>query len=478
MTLALHERLLHPPVRLALDAEPDEAEVVHRFPLHPPAHLKQAAADAVSMLPASGGLPLAVWQRRKHDEGDALDQAIAVDRALEARRQAARQRLAKDVEFKEANVKRDEGGKFAEQAGSGSSHTDEPAAPEPAPAPKAPKAKPPSGSKRGDKAREAHSERVKQILIEGYGGPSVEPSQDTINKMLTDITEVAYDYMGVDKADVPFSLEKPYDFKVGETEYKTGGWFRPSENKIAICDTMHPTNVAQLAAHEIMHHKYHAVREAYHEEDKRLSKDERGGHQWVMHPDGRIREEFQDDYPAHTMFPSGFGGNTTDLRKDDGITDYSRDWWKAVEDNKANFESAVNETLAEMANLDFRGMLPRLTWFKQSKSYKPFYEAIHKVYPAVVAATKAAAKTAGEFPSSPAALQASMRDLGFSEFAIIGDKLIVGNGDNKNNFAATIDPSNNSWSGTWGPNRHKMSGTGVASLKDAFDKFKRGVDPA
>ena len=83
----------------------------------------------------------------------------------------------------------------------------------------------------------------------------------------------------------------------------------------------------------------------------------------------------------------GLVGNLVALGKDDGITDYSRAYWQDVENSGADPMTAVDETLAEMARLDIEGTLSRLIWYKQSKTFKPLYEAIHKLYPAAVKAT-------------------------------------------------------------------------------------------
>jgi len=395
---------------------------------------------------------------------------------------------ARDAEFKESDVKRDEGGKFATQAGSGSeSGPSERAAPDPAS-----KSKPSPGTKTADKAREACQARVDKIVTE-YESAGVEMSDKEFfgggakQKALADVAEVMYDFMGVSQADVPVTVVPTHDFKVGDKTYQSGGTYYGNDNRIEITDINDPATVGGVASHELMHAKYHAVREAYHAEGEAiaaLTRNDDVDIDDIMSPNGRIKEAYQDQFPVHTVMPDGFG-SYTDLKRDDGITDYSRAWWAAANEGKADGETAVNETLAEMASLDWQGVLPRLLWFKQSKVYKPIYQAIHQAYPKVMAAAKAEAASGGKFSTNLSALQASMRELGFTEFHRLEDKglLIVGYEPPRtgqppyNDFAVTINPHTNSWTGTWGRNRTRFEGKGYASLKTAFDKFKRGVDP-
>jgi hypothetical protein len=103
-----------------------------------------------------------------------------------------------------------------------------------------------------------------------------------------------------------------------------------------------------------------------------------------MDNDGKIKDPYKDKYPVSAAMPQGFG-SAEKRRADDGITDLSRAMWKAEEAGTVSTDEATVETLAEMAMLDWEGSLPRLLWFKQSKTFRPIYEAIHKAYPVVAA---------------------------------------------------------------------------------------------
>ena len=207
------------------------------------------------------------------------------------------------------------------------------------------------------------------------------------SKVITDIGHAVFNFMGIDKS-VGFKIDKPYSFSVGNKQFETGGWYNPKENAVTICNNFKPDNpgVPGLITHEAMHSKFAAVKKAYEEEDNRLFTDLTEGKD-VQNPNGTIKPKYQAEYPIHTVMTHGLVGNLVALGKDDGITDYSRAYWQDVENSGADPMTAVDETLAEMARLDIEGTLSRLIWYKQSKTFKPLYEAIHKLYPAAVKAT-------------------------------------------------------------------------------------------
>jgi len=287
-------------------------------------------------------------------------------------------------------------GQFASGGGVSSSRS----APSEQPAPSAVKktatprkVKAESGTQAAKASAEASKARIDTIVAE------YKSSNKTLveeRKAVKDIAHAVFEYMGIDKS-VGYSTEWPRKFMVGDKQYETGGWFSPKDNVVTICTNTRPDNpgLPGLISHEAMHAKFEAVKKAYDLEDEKLFNDmvsERGGRKGVTAPDGKIRPEYQAEYPIHTVMPNGFGGNADTLRKDDGITDYSRAYWEAEATNSSDALLATNETLAEMARLDHEGSLPRLLWYKNSKSYKPLYEAIHKLYPTAVQMLQANSK--------------------------------------------------------------------------------------
>jgi hypothetical protein len=346
------------------------------------------------------------------------------------------------------------------------------------PAKGAPKRKPPVGSKTGDKHGLEHRLRVDAILTEGYKGEAPTPEQEW--KMRDEIAAVIYDFMAVNPKDVPMRHEEPQEFTVGDQKYRSGGHYYPSKHEIAISDNNHPTYVGQLVAHELMHSKFQAVRNAYDAESARISGDNRGGDKWIMRAStGELWDEFKPDYPVHAALGPDGWGSADELRKDDGNTDYSREYWKAEGEGKGDTILAVNETLAEMASLDWDAALAPRLWYKNSKVYKRLYKAIHDSYPAVVAAAAEEKQAGGAFSKNMTTVSSDLREWGFDRVNPLHEKrrMLAVYGPRENLFYVDIDLANNTWTGTYGPNHTKMGGKGRDSLKKTFEDWKRGVTP-
>lgn len=119
--------------------------------------------------------------------------------------------------------------------------------------------------------------------------------------------------------------------------------------------------VKSVTAHEIMHAKFENLRNAKDKEffsAMQRSREMGGG----MFVDGKIKKEYADEYPLLKFFDSL---DQKELAKSDGVTEYSRAWWKAYEDKKATFWQATHETLAEMAAVRFENgetPIPDKTW--------------------------------------------------------------------------------------------------------------------
>jgi len=214
---------------------------------------------------------------------------------------------------------------------------------------------------------------VNKILMDSGTDPHPKSGAEKIRA----IVPVVCKAMGIDTPD--YKVEDLSDFTLnGQTLHAAG--YATSDSHIALSSTMAPEIAAAVACHEAMHLKFARFMSNYNNEMDKMGEDSRGPRE-IMYASGRIKEDAQKDYPLHTLVPINLM-NGEDLRKDDGITDYSRKWWKAVEDGTgATIESAVNETLAEMAFLNWRGELPNMEWYQKSKSYKPLFQAIHTAYP-------------------------------------------------------------------------------------------------
>jgi hypothetical protein len=150
-------------------------------------------------------------------------------------------------------------------------------------------------------------------------------------------------------------------------------------------------NVPGTIAHEIMHQKFQKFLNMADEESKQVmelvKKDNYKNHKNVLAPDDSLRPEYKNQFPIYDItHPAGSNNYLIDTQKlmdDDGITEYSREWWKAFSDAAKEGRpmspiTPIHETLAEMGNLEMEGSLHRLLWYKDSTSYRPLYEAIQK----------------------------------------------------------------------------------------------------
>lgn len=190
-------------------------------------------------------------------------------------------------------------------------------------------------------------------------------------KAYRDIAQTVFQSMGIDKS-VNFSVSPPKKFTVGNRKCTTAGWYTSATNTVNICTGVDPHKIDNKIAHEAMHAKFEAIRKAYNKETE------------------AIIDGVAGSYPLHKSMGNSFGPPLNALARDDGVTPYSTAYWKqAATDHKPQTAAlATNETLAEMASLDQQGKLKGLPWYKNSTTYKPFYESIHKLYPAAVAALR------------------------------------------------------------------------------------------
>jgi hypothetical protein len=174
----------------------------------------------------------------------------------------------------------------------------------------------------------------------------------------------------------------------GQEHYYAGAHYSsgPDKGKVVLYNKfIKPETVRGIAAHEVMHQKFQEVLDAYGAERERQTKDNRGGDKWIMKPDGELREEFRADYPVYAALEPVMyrGGQWDKLREADGVTDYSRSWWKAFEDGKADIQQAYHETLAEIAygeEAKRSGQQPRLGEAPAAAVWKRVYRTVNQIY--------------------------------------------------------------------------------------------------
>jgi hypothetical protein len=163
-----------------------------------------------------------------------------------------------------------------------------------------------------------------------------------------------------------------------------------------------------VMAHEVGHIRYEAVTRARSAESSKLSfteplvQVERNGVSRVLPPlapDGSIREGhgLEKKYPIYAA-TQPFDGLAAweKLRKEDGVTDYSRSWWAEFEAGKATAHTAMHETFAEISKLDYvnnkKDKPDSLDLMGVKPTWRKLYRAYTKAYKAIAKAQKKAAK--------------------------------------------------------------------------------------
>jgi hypothetical protein len=105
----------------------------------------------------------------------------------------------------------------------------------------------------------------------------------------------------------------------------------------------------ELAAHEIMHGVFeHCTRQYEIEETAIYKLEAKGKEPWDEK--GNLKKEFHDEFPVVAEMSPYFNSDAYDkFAKEDGVTDYSKAYWKEQKAGVATRHIAIHETLAEIA---------------------------------------------------------------------------------------------------------------------------------
>ena len=198
---------------------------------------------------------------------------------------------------------------------------------------------------------------------------------------------------GVDPDKVVVDWDKQPEFDLNGTKYRTAGeaYIHTDKHITVYQRVMAPYSDADLAglmAHEAEHVKFQTVLEKYSEERQALVKDERkailnGREVDIMKSDGSLRLGYEKDYPVYSKLQPIDELQYEKLEKDDGVTQYSRDWWAAYKGGKASRHQAVHETMAEIArgeskHLISSEMVVSLLWRRYFNEVARAYKNIQK----------------------------------------------------------------------------------------------------
>jgi len=147
--------------------------------------------------------------------------------------------------------------------------------------------------------------------------------------------------------------DQPKTFTLNGKQYDYAG-AAAQDGKITIWpDQVIPSELREVMAHEVMHERFNYFLDQYETEQSAATAASSAA-DWEkpaspLDPQGRVRPEWVDKYPLVAAVSANDLMDPFKMSETDGVSDYSKSWWKAWGDATANSKSAFHETLAEIA---------------------------------------------------------------------------------------------------------------------------------
>lgn len=170
-------------------------------------------------------------------------------------------------------------------------------------------------------------------------------------------------------------------FTVGGESMEAGAEFHPTTGKISIYDGVlsdpDENFVKGVVAHEINHAKFMSVSEQYDSEKTSLAFNRH-----KLDRDGELLPQYRKEYPTYHALHSYFDGDKYDqLSREDGVTDYSRAYWKGRGLKGSKRMTAIDETLAEVSYLRAQNKAGNVsdTWSKLERTVHAHYSKANKI---------------------------------------------------------------------------------------------------
>lgn len=170
------------------------------------------------------------------------------------------------------------------------------------------------------------------------------------------------------------------EFEAGGVKWREGGrcWFE--SGRVVIHSQSAGTeigDVRHLAAHEFMHGAYALVDRKYQEEQSRASREPVTDtkSKYKVRYDGGVYPQYVSEFPTMARLHETRSLSMEKLKRDDGITEYSKAYWRDFEAGKVSGNIAIHETLAEIAGIhEATGVI------HGSKVWKDFYKSVRDEY--------------------------------------------------------------------------------------------------
>jgi hypothetical protein len=194
-------------------------------------------------------------------------------------------------------------------------------------------------------------------------------------------------------------------FKLNGKDYHFAGSYMRGESGVTIYHkNVALASVPGITAHEIGHRKFDALRTRYRDERDDVMKEpgpppdpngqywwqKNGGHDAVMAPDGTLRAPYDKKYPVYHAW-SELDLKYDKMKKDDGVSDYSKEYWDGFAKGDVPIDKPFHETIAEMSRRKLEeGKLPG------SKEWKQLYGLMDKVWSTMTPTERNAARPLNE----------------------------------------------------------------------------------
>jgi len=176
-------------------------------------------------------------------------------------------------------------------------------------------------------------------------------------------------------------------FIVGGQEYLEAGHYHPDLDEVHVRSGFNwqtTDQIVTVVSHEVQHHKYNKVREALSIEEHKIWDSSNPSD--IIRMSGQLKEGQDKNFPVYAKLHEKF--ESLDFKQEladgDGITEYSKSYWKDWSDHKHEprsadkFDLAVNETLAEMAALKSQA-----SPIKAAKPWEALYKTVEQSYTSI-----------------------------------------------------------------------------------------------
>ena len=171
-----------------------------------------------------------------------------------------------------------------------------------------------------------------------------------------------------------------HKFRVNGVDYVAAGTAHHDTGEVKLYTANIGSNHSSfvgLVAHEVEHQRFFTVMDAYLKEATEVHQLT-APVQDIMHPDGTLKPPYDARFPVYAGWVKTYNGK--EMAAQDGVSDYSAAYWEGYKVNQVQIDSAIHETLAEIARFDATGIAPRLTAIKEKPVWVAFYDFVNSTY--------------------------------------------------------------------------------------------------